>query len=108
MVRLVACHVEDRHDRVARELLDLAAGPVDRRDDRRPVLVEHLDDLGGAVPLAERRERREVGEQHAHLPLLAAEPRDLRLGRDAVRDDPGQVWPERGVEAVQLVGCRAR
>jgi hypothetical protein len=100
MVGLVALSVEDGHDAVAREVLDDAAGLVDGRDDDGPERVEHLEHLGRLACLAERREAGQVGEDHAHLALLAAERLRVPLAApDALGDDRRQIRLEGRIES---------
>ena len=104
VIGLIALGVEDRHDAIPGELLDDATGREDHRYDRRPVLVEHRDHIGRLARLAERRERRKVGEEHADVPLLATEPGWSRSLTDLACRARRQVRPERVVETTQLPG----
>ena len=63
----VAVLAEDDHELVADDLVHLATGALHQRDDAPEVRVEHRRHLVGVVPLGERREAGEVGEDDAHV-----------------------------------------
>ena len=78
VVGLVAAGVERGDDRVADELLEVAAQLA--RDQRRgdaPVRVEHRRDLRRRSALGVRREADEVAEEHADLLLPLARRREV-------------------------------
>ena len=105
MVGLVVQGVEHRHDRVAGEPFDQAALSFD--DDRHgafPVRVDHLDHVLGRPALREAREPLQVGEEHRHVLLAAAEPREVRLLRQSVRQPGADVSAEQRVHPRELSG----
>ena len=55
MVGLAAVLVEDDHDRVADQLVDLAAEPLHQRDEPAEVRIQHLAHDGRRRPLGEGR-----------------------------------------------------
>jgi hypothetical protein len=63
----VTCLVEDDHQLVSDDLMDVAAHLLHQRENAVEVGVQHRGHLGRIVLLAEARETREVGQQHAHL-----------------------------------------
>ena len=104
MVRLVIGRVETRQHAVACEVFDDATAPLDRGHDDRPVGVQHRDDLGRRVGLAEAREPGKIREQDADLALCAAQSGDVRLAAESGRQVRRKVRPKEGVEPSQLVG----
>jgi len=90
---------EKRHDPVARVLVDGALEAVDLGGDQRETAVHDRVDLLRIPLLGERREPRQVGEQHGHLAPLALD------GRARLEDLLGEVlWRVgRGPR-----GCRRR
>jgi hypothetical protein len=65
-------HAEHRHHRVADELLDRAAVPLERRLHSVEVARHHLPERLGIESLAELRRADDVGEDDRHdLPRLA-------------------------------------
>ena len=75
-----------RHHGIAEELVDIAAGRLDRFDHQRVVAVGQRHQLLGREPGGKRGEAREVGEHHGDLAPLAAQPQ-LRLALGQLVDD---------------------
>ena len=69
---------EHREDGVADELVDRAAVPDDDVGHAGEVLVQHVHDLRGVALLGEPRVAAEVGHEHGHHALLAAEAQAVR------------------------------
>ena len=86
--------VEDGDDRIAGELDDRAAFAKDQWHDDAEVAIQDLDRFLRLVPLGERREPGQVGEERRDLGERAAERRLLRVGDQRAHDLRREVLTE--------------
>ena len=97
---------EQRHDRVANELIDRATIGLDHWDELREARVHHPADFLGVHSLGEGGKARNVGKQHRHLAAFTCQGGQRgRSGRGGRRMDKG-LWSCRGVLARQRGGDR--
>src|SRR3989449_2193584 len=88
---------EERHDAVARVLVDRALEPVDLRSDQLEAALDDAVHVLRIELLGERREPGDVGEENRHLAALALERR-ARL-EDLIGQVLGRVRRERRPES---------
>jgi len=108
MIGLGQRRVVERHQAVAQELIDRAAVGLDVFDQQHVIAVEHVDQRGRFGVFAEGREALQVGKQHRHDGLRAAQ---LHAGRvleqpldDLGRDKPLERLADLLALALQRVG----
>ncbi len=90
-------NTEDRHHRVADELLDRAAFGLDLLTHRREVARHHLAEVFGVEPFAELRRTGDVGEQDRDDPALFG--RVVGVERQPARRTEPSVWWKIGAAA---------
>ena len=93
---------EDREDGVADELVDRAAVLDHHVGHAGEVLVQHVHDVRGVALLGKARIAPEVGHEHGHHALLAAEAQAVGRLEQLAGDLGRHVAPERRADEVAL------